>query len=178
MIDQKTTVSDKPKISRVEVYWHTVTYKTMAVYALLIIGAILGAVYFAFPDLSGKLVKRLDAAVSSHDAGVATITARQARFVNLDGKGQVKKVNSVEWQNADYQLTLDKGDLIQTGPEGVARMAFADGTTYTVKGDTLVTVAANIVEPDHASTVGVHISSGQVDLATRAGEVPGPTAAL
>jgi len=33
--------------------------------------------------------------------------ARQARFVNLDGKVQVKKVNSVEWQSADYQLTLD-----------------------------------------------------------------------
>src|SRR5579863_303645 len=176
MIDQKTTVSDKPKISRVEVYWHTVTYKTMAIYALLIIGVILGAVYFAFPDLSSKLVKRLDAAVSSHDAGVATITARQARFVNLDGKVQVKKVNSVEWQNADYQLTLDKGDLIQTGPEGVARMAFADGTTYTVKGDTLVTVEENIVEQDHASQVGVHISSGQVDLRTGTWQVPGSKA--
>src|SRR5580658_1087128 len=176
MIDQKTVVSDKPKISRVEVYWHTVTYKTMAIYALLIIAAILTGSYFAFPDLSGKVVKRLGAAVSAHDAGVATITARQARFVNLDGKVQVKKVNSVEWQSADYQITLDKGDLIQTGPEGVARMAFADGTTYTVKGDTLVTVEENIVEQDHASQVGVHISSGQVDLATGAWEVPGSKA--
>ena len=77
---------------------------------------------------------------------VATITARQARFVNLDGKVQVNKVNSVEWASADYQITLDKGDMIQTGPEGVARIAFADGTTYTVKGDTLVTVEENIVE--------------------------------
>jgi hypothetical protein len=176
MIDQKTTGADKPKISRVEVYWHTVTYKTMAIYALLIIGAIIAAGYFTFPDLSGKLVKRLNAAVSAHDAGVATINARQARFVNLDGKVQVKKVNSVEWQSADYQITLDKGDLIQTGPEGVARMAFADGTTYTVKGDTLVTVEENIVEQDHASQVGVHISSGQVDLATGAWEVPGSKA--
>src|SRR3984893_5791395 len=176
MIDQKTTVSDKPKISRVEVYWHTVTYKTMAIYALLIIGVIIAAIYFAFPDLSGKLVKRLDAAVSSHDAGVATITARQARFVNLDGKVQVKKVNSVTWTSADYQLTLDKGDLVQTGPEGVARIAFADGTQYTVKGDTLVTVEENLVEHDRASSVGVHISSGQVDLATGTWEVPGSKA--
>src|ERR1700685_2775601 len=176
MIDQKTVVSDKPKISRVEVYWHTVTYKTMAIYALLIIGVILGAVYFAFPDLSGKLVKRLDAAVSSHDAGVATITARQARFVNLDGKVQVKKVNSVQWVNADYQITLDKGDLIQTDPEGVARLAFADGTTYTVKGDTLVTVEENIVQQDQATQVAVHISSGQVDLATGTWQVAGSQA--
>ena len=104
------------------------------------------------------------------------LSARQARFVNLDGKVQVKKVNSVQWMNADYQLTLDKGDLIQTGAEGVARIAFADGTTYTVKGDTLVTVEENIVQQDRASQVGVHISSGQVDLATGSWEVPGSKA--
>jgi hypothetical protein len=176
MIDQKSIVPPKPKISHVEVYWHTVTYKTVALSVILIIALILAAFYFGFPDISGKLLKRLNAAVSAHDAGVATINARQARFVNLDGKVQVKKVNSVEWQSADYQLTLDKGDLIQTGPEGVARMAFADGTTYTVKGDTLVTVEENIVEQDHASQVGVHITSGQVDLATGAWEVPGSKA--
>src|ERR1700734_3700652 len=176
MIDQKTVVSDKPKISRVEVYWHTVTYKTMAIYALLIIGAILAGSYFAFPDLSSKVVKRLGAAVSAHDAGVATITARQARFVNLDGKVQVKKVNSVEWQSADYQITLDKGDLIETGSEGVARLAFADGTTYTVKGDTLVTVEENVVRQDQATHVGVHITSGQVDLATGTWQIPGSKA--
>src|SRR6202167_4827708 len=156
MIDQKSTEPAKAKISRVEVYWHTVTYKTVALYVILIIGGIGCATFFSFPDLSPKLVKPLNEAVSAHDAGVATITARQARFVNLDGKVQVKKVNSVEWQSDDYQITLDKGDLIQTGPEGVARMAFADGTTYTVKGDTLVTVEENIVEQDHASQVGVH----------------------
>jgi hypothetical protein len=58
----------------------------------------------------------------------------------------------------------------------VARIQFADGTTYTVKGDTLVTVEENLVEQDHASSVGVHISSGQVDLATGAWEVPGSKA--
>ena len=176
MIDQKSIAPSKPKISKVEVYWHTVSYKTVALSVILIICVMLAASYFAFPDVFGKLLKRLNAAVSAHDAGVATLNARQARFVNLDGKVQVKKVNSVEWQSADYQLTLDKGDLIQTGPEGVARMAFADGTTYTVKGDTLVTVEENIVEQDHASQVGVHITSGQVDLATGAWEVPGSKA--
>jgi hypothetical protein len=77
----------------------------------------------------------------------------------------VKKANSVTWTNADYQVTLDKGDLIQTGPEGVARIAFADGTQYTVQPDTLVTVEENNVGQD-ATQVAVHISSGQVDLST------------
>ncbi len=107
---------------------------------------------------------------------MAAISARQARFVNLDGHVQVKKVNSVQWVNADYQITLDKGDLIQTDPEGVARLAFADGTTYTVKGDTLVTVEENIVQQDQATQVAVHISSGQVDLATGTWQVAGSKA--
>ena len=172
MSDIKASASQKPKINRVEVYWHTVTYKTVVIYVLLIVGVIGAASYLVFPETSANLVKRVTDSMNSHDTAVATINARQARFVNLDGKVQVKKVNSVTWETADYQLTLDKGDLIQTGTEGVARIAFADGTTYTVKGDTLVTVEENIVEQDHASTVAVHINSGQVDLATGAWEDP------
>jgi hypothetical protein len=176
MSDSKITAPGKPKITRVEVYWHTVTYKTVALYGFLILAIVLSLVYFVFPEASNSIAKRLSDSMTPKDNGVATINARQARFVNLDGKVQVKKVNSVNWENADYQMTLDKGDLIQTGSEGVARMAFADGTTYTAKGDTLVTVEENLVEHDHASSVGVHISSGQVDLATGTWEVPGSKA--
>jgi predicted phage tail protein len=176
MSDSKITAPGKPKITRVEVYWHTVTYKTVALYGFLILAIVLSLVYFVFPEASNSIAKRLSDSMTPKDNGVATINARQARFVNLDGKVQVKKVNSVNWENADYQMTLDKGDLIQTGSEGVARMAFADGTTYTAKGDTLVTVEENLVEHDHASSVGVHISSGQVDLATGTWEIPGSKA--
>jgi hypothetical protein len=176
MSDSKLTTPAKPKISRVEVYWHTVTYKTVALYVIVIAAIVGSATYLVFPETTASLVRHISDSIAPHDGGVATISARQARFVNLDGKVQVKKVNSVTWTSADYQLTLDKGDLVQTGPEGVARIAFADGTQYTVKGDTLVTVEENLVEHDRASSVGVHISSGQVDLATGTWEVPGSKA--
>jgi hypothetical protein len=176
MSDSKLTAPEKPKISRVEVYWHTVTYKTVALYVIVIAAIIGSATYLVFPETTASLVRHISESITPKDNGVATISARQARFVNLDGKVQVKKVNSVTWTSADYQLTLDKGDLVQTGPEGVARIAFADGTQYTVKGDTLVTVEENLVEHDRASSVGVHISSGQVDLATGTWEVPGSKA--
>lgn len=169
-------MTEKPKISRVEVYWHTVKYRTVVLYAIVITAIVLAATYLVFPEVSASVMKHLSDAVTPHDGGVATISARQARFVNLEGKVQVKKENSVEWSSADYQITLDKGDLVQTGPEGLARIAFADGTTYTVKGDTLVTVEENIVAQDRASQVAVHISSGQVDLATGKWEVPGSSA--
>ncbi|MBZ5502518.1 MAG: hypothetical protein LAN59_09805 [Acidobacteriia bacterium] len=175
-MDDKNSAAAKAKVGRVEVYWHTVQYRTVLLFAAVILAIILASFYLVFPETAGSLLRKLSDTVSPHDTGVAVITDRQARFVNLDGKVQVKKVNSVQWVTADYQVTLDKGDLIQTSSEGVARIAFADGTTYTVKGDTLVTVEENIVEQDRASQVGVHITAGQVDLTTGSWSVPGSKA--
>ncbi|HXW62522.1 MAG TPA: FecR domain-containing protein [Candidatus Acidoferrales bacterium] len=174
--DQSVAVS-KPKISRVEVYWHTVKYRTVILYAVVITAIVFASTYLVFPDQSSKLLNALSDAIGRPDPGVAaTLSARQARFVNLDGRVQVKKANSVQWVNADYQITLDKGDLIQTGSEGMARIAFADGTTYTVKGDTYVTVEENFVGQDRPTQVAVHMNSGQVDLRTGAWPVSGSKA--
>lgn len=176
MHDDKQSGVVKPKISRVEVYWHTLTYRTLALYAVAILGAVLASTYLFFPDTMASGMRRLDEALRTNKTNVTTLNLRQARFVNLDGKVQVKKVNSVQWANADYQMTLDKGDLVQTLNDGVARVAFADGTTYTVKPDTLVTVEENLVSSDQATRVGVHISSGAVDLATGTWPVAGSKA--
>jgi hypothetical protein len=94
------------------------------------------------------------------------ISLTQAKFVNLDGKVQVKKVNSVQWVDANFRTTLDKGDQIQTSADGAARITFADGTTYTVKSGTFITVEENSMGRERPSSSGVHISSGQVDLRT------------
>jgi FecR protein len=175
-MEAKTSAAAKPKVTRVEVYWHTVKYRTVVLYAVVVMAIVLSAVYLVFPDFSNGVLRKISNTSAGPDSGVANPSSRQARFVNLDGKVQVKKVNSVQWVNADYQVTLDKGDLIQTTSEGVARIAFADGTTYTVKGDTLVTVEENIVDQDRASQVAVHITSGQVDLQTATWQVPGSKA--
>lgn len=176
-IDNKSAAAPKPKISSVEVYWHTVKYRTVILYVVVVTAIVLASIYLVFPEASSKVLGSISDAIAHPDPGVAaSISARQARFVNLDGKVQVKKANSVQWVNADYQITLDKGDLIQTGPEGMARIAFADGTTYTVKADTYVTVEENFVGQDRPTQVAVHMTSGQVDLRTGAWPVPGSTA--
>jgi len=92
------------------------------------------------------------------------------------GRVQVKKVNSVEWINAQSGMILDKGDLIQTGSDGMARITFADGSTYIAKPDTWVTVEENTVEKNRATHVGVRVNTGAVDLSTGAWEVPGSSA--
>jgi hypothetical protein len=176
MKDELAAGSAKPKISRVEVYWHTVTYRTVALYVVAVFVLVMAGTYLFFPETFGGAARHVSEALTRQNAGNVALSLRQARFVNLDGKVQVKKVNSVQWVGADYQVTLDKGDLIQTGSDGVARVAFADGTTYLVKPDTLVTVEENLVAQDQATRVGVHISSGAVDLATGTWPVAGSKA--
>jgi len=149
----------------VEVYWTSVSYRTVALYAALGLVILITVLCLVNPNLYDTTLRRLSNALGASNAPPAVLTQTQARFVNLDGRVQVKKVNSVQWVAADYRTALDKGDLIETGSDGAARITFADGTTYTVKADTLVTVEENIVQRDR-TRVGVHISSGAVDLAT------------
>jgi hypothetical protein len=176
MMEEKQAEEHKPRAPRVDIYWTTVTYKTVFVYGALALGVILVVVTLLNPDWLTNLARRISSAMAGTSGGVAVPAVNQARFVNLDGRVQVKKVDSVQWVAADYRMTLDKGDLIQTGSDGVARITFADGTTYTVKPDTLITVEENQMGQDRATRVGVHISSGAVDLATGSWDVPGSKA--
>jgi hypothetical protein len=169
---QKPPVAPHQKISHVEIYWKAVTYKTVAIYLLLILTVVVAVLYLIYPESFSGVTARISQAVGARAAQEAILTAKQAKFVNLDGRVQVKKVNSVQWVTADYRMSLDKGDLVQTGSDGVARITFADGTTYTVKSDTLVTVEENSVGQDKETRVAVHISSGAVDLATGTWDSP------
>ena len=155
-----------PKIKRVEVYWHTVTYKTVAVYVILLVAIIFAALYLIKPDLYIQAYDKLNKSIGNGDSEATTISQTQAKFVNLDGKVQVKKVNSVQWVDADFHTTLDKGDQIQTSSEGAARITFADGTTYTVKSGTFITVEENSMGHEQPSSSAVRINIGQVDLKT------------
>jgi hypothetical protein len=169
---QRPPVAPRQKVSNVEIVWKTVTYRTVAVYALLLFGVLLGVLYLIFPESFTATMSKVSAAIGAKATPTAELTAKQAKFVNLDGRVQVKKVNSVQWVTADYRMALDKGDLIQTGGDGAARITFADGTTYTVQSDTLVTVEENSVGRDSETRVAMHISSGAVDLTTGTWDSP------
>ena len=166
MSTQTPNDPNHPKIKRVEVYWHTVTYKTVALYSVLLAAIIFAAVYLINPSVYTHAYDAWVRTVAGGDSGSEPITQTQAKFVNLDGKVQVKKVNSVQWVNADFHTTLDKGDQIQTSADGAARITFADNTTYTVQPGTFITVEENSMGSEKPSSSAVHITSGQVDLKT------------
>ena len=172
MQNQKPQDSRPIKTSGVEVYWKAVTYKSVIIYCVLLVIGLGVAWYLILPDSYTALVSQLSRAFSASGNPSTEVDSRQAKFVNLDGRVQVKKVNSVQWVTADYRIPLDKGDLVQTSADGVARITFADGTTYTIQAETLVTVEENSVGADSATRVGMHITSGAVDLATGTWDSP------
>ena len=172
MQNQRMPGTQRPKISNVEVYWKTVTYRTVALYVMLILAVVMATLYLIYPDAFSGVIAKVYRTLGAGTNANAELSAMQAKFVNLDGRVQVKKVNSVQWVAADYRMALDKGDLIQTSGDGAARVTFADGTTYTVQADTLVTVEENSVGRDSATRVAMHITSGAVDLATGTWDSP------
>ena len=166
------------RVPHVEVYWKAVTYKTVIAYILLAAAILCGGVLLAKPDLYSAAVAKLNSKLSNVTPEPVEADQKNAKFVNLDGKVQVKKVNSVQWVEADYRTSLDRGDLIQTGSDGAARITFADGTTYTVKPGTLVTVEENSTDNSKPTSVAVRINVGQVDLVTPTWSQPDSKAAV
>jgi len=165
---------------KVEVEWTTVSYRTIAFYAALgLIGA--GFVFYLIAPsyFTGKAKRALHmltaGVVQNGGAGVAP-SKREAHFVNIDGTVRVKKAQSLQWVQADYNTNLAAGDFIQTASGGVARIIFADGTNYVIKPDSLIAVEASGEDPvTKATRVAVQVTSGTVDLSTGKFEVPGST---
>lgn len=108
------------------------------------------------------------AGLAMDKAGKQNIPAgpQQAHFTALDGTVKVKKASSNTWVAADYGVPLEKGDVIQTGSEGIAKVVFTDGTSYTVKQDSLIVVEDNSVNSNQQTQVSVQVTTGTVDLAT------------
>jgi len=138
--------------------------------AVLTVGARL-----AFPDFTentakaaGNVFTNLLERVAAQDKGgrPGNETSQQAHITALDGTVRIKKANGDTWVKADYSVPLEKGDVIQTGPEGMAKVAFNDGTNYTVKQDSLIVIAENSANDRQQTNVAVNVTTGTVDLAT------------
>src|ERR1700726_1581093 len=133
------------------------------------------AVRLTFPQFSENSIKAAGGLIDKtlqRIAGLAPATgggasvAQQAHFTALDGTVRVKKGNGNSWVGADYNVPLDKGDVVQTGSEGMAKVVFNDGTSYTVKQDSLIVIEENSANDQQQTNVAVAVSTGTVDLST------------
>jgi hypothetical protein len=155
--------------------WTTITYRSVAI--LIVGGALVFFIFVraVFPQFTQNGIKAADKVVGkmlervagmAPAAGTGVVTAQQAHFTALDGTVRVKKGNGNSWVAADYNVPLDKGDIVQTGSEGMAKVVFNDGTSYTVKQDSLIVIEENSANDQQQTSVAVAVSTGTVDLST------------
>jgi hypothetical protein len=126
-----------------------------------------------FTDSTVKAAGRLSSGLLEKVAGLApplkapsAPVAQQAHFTALDGTVRVRKMNGNSWINADYNVPLEKGDVVQTAGEGMAKIVFNDGTNYTVKQDSLIVIEENSANDQQQTNVAVAVTTGTVDLTT------------
>ena len=166
--------------ARYEVEWTTISYRTIAFYTILALLGVGLIFYLIAPKYVGQKARSLLEMISDGLAKTGAVEGAsvktEAHFVNLDGTVRVRKTQSAQWIRADYNTSLEKGDYIQTGNDGVARIIFADGTNYMLKPDSLIVVEESREDPvTKATRVSVQVSTGTVDLTTGRFEVPGST---
>ncbi len=124
--------SPNQRAPRVEVYWTTVTYKTVILYVLLALAVIFGGIYIAKPDLYSTVINKIDKSVGNPEVDPVGADQKRARFVNLDGHVQVKKVSSVQWVDATLSTSLGQVDLatpMLRSPDSKAAVKAEDTTT-------------------------------------------------
>ncbi|MBA3240469.1 MAG: FecR domain-containing protein [Acidobacteria bacterium] len=90
-----------------------------------------------------------------------------ARFITFEGGVRVVRANTREVTLARSDTRLFPGDIVQTQEDGRARISFADGSTFFVKPDSVMTIAENTgAEDGKSSKVRVVVESGQVNVRT------------
>jgi len=168
-------VAQKRK-SAFQISYVTITYRSvlMGMFGVLLLAGVV--MYFAFPDTANKLILSGQIGLGKVftkmglSSGVNGSTPdpgpQQAHFTNIDGNVRVRKATTNTWVVADYSLALERGDVVQTSPEGVAKVVFTDGTNYTVKPGSLITIQENSVNSAQQTKVAVQVTTGKVDLAT------------
>ncbi|MCU1271496.1 MAG: Fibronectin, type [Acidobacteriaceae bacterium] len=162
--------NEKPGI---QIAWKTVTYRSVVLFVIAILVALLVATRFTFPQFSANAEKAVSSLFTNLLERVAAqpkanhgVTSQQAHITALDGTVRIKKASSNDWVRADYSIPLEKGDVIQTGSEGMAKIVFNDGTNYTVKQDSLIVIEENSANDRQQTNVAVSVNTGTVDLAT------------
>ena len=160
----------------VYVAWTTVTYRSVALMVVAVLAVACIGMKFAFPQFTDSGIKAASnlgthlleavAGAAGNPAKPGSGNSQQAHITALDGTVRVKKGSGDSWVGADYNVPLEKGDVVQTGSEGMAKVVFNDGTSYTVKQDSLIVIEESSANDQQQTNVAVAVSTGTVDLST------------
>jgi hypothetical protein len=138
--------------------WFTVSYRTLYLIGGTIVLLVAAGGYY--------YVNRI-APPPTQPPSTAPPSTFGARFNTIEGKVEVRLGGTLEWKNADRNITLTKTDMVRTGSGGSAEIRLADGTLFHLRAESLMTINESTENP--ASRVrqgGVTIQSGEANFTT------------
>jgi hypothetical protein len=133
--------------------WFTVRYRTVSLAALVVIS--LGVAAWV---LLGR---------RPPPPPPPTVVQTGARFERIDGSVEVKRAGTIEWLPATRAMVLRQNDLVRTRSGGAAEIHFSDGTQFTVRPDSLITIEESTQNPvSRQQRVALKIQSGEANFQT------------
>jgi len=101
------------------------------------------------------------------------------RFMTVAGNVEYRRGERGAWKRAREVSVLDPGDWVKTGSDGTAEILLGDGSTYTVRPNTMILLGGDkATERGGGEGVSTVVEFGLVDLSTaaRASRVATPQA--
>lgn len=89
-----------------------------------------------------------------------------ARFMDYEGKVEVKGKDKFVWESASFKMDLHEGDRIKCGSDSSAKVRFDDGTEITVKSDSIVVISKGSSADSKAEAPVVVIEIGEGNINT------------
>ena len=93
-----------------------------------------------------------------------TLEASAARFVDYEGKVEVKPKDEYVWKEASFKMDLHEGDRIRTAPDSSAKVKFDDGTEITIQTDSIVVISKRLPRDERDQTPLAVVENGESDI--------------
>lgn len=140
------------KSENYEVEWQTISIRSikMVILAIVVVGvSVLGYLWFKH-----KGPVDINPPMPSESA---------ARFIDLEGKVELKPRDEFQWKPASFKFELSEGDKVQTGSDSVAKIRFDDGTEITVQPDSIVVIKRNKTSDDKQALLVIESGESSIN---------------
>lgn len=136
------------------VEWGTISVRSIKIFILIFFLAVSFLVYWFW----------LRERPSTQTTEPTSVEESAARFIEYEGKVEVKPKDEFVWKNASFKMDLREGDRIRTAPDSLAKIRFDDGTEITVQSDSIVVISKSVASKQTNQNPLMVIEIGESDV--------------
>lgn len=136
------------------VEWATISVRSFKIFILIFLLAVSFLVYWFW----------LREKASTQTTEPTSVEESAARFIDYEGKVEVKPKDEFVWKDASFKMDLREGDRIRTAPDSLAKIKFDDGTEITVQSDSIVVISKSVASKQKDQNPLMVIEIGESDV--------------